>query len=201
MSKPHEPLPLAQRRLSDAVRAVVDPVPLWTDGVCRWEPAVYDRLRASLRGQPAGSSRTMPGSRLPCRSAILSLLVEIDTTVGKWESGEKSTVERLRTVAVADRAPDAVAEIDNYTQRIQSWATRAAELLGDRTEVDLRYPCPQAECGRKFYYRQNGSGETVRTWTLRVSEDGARCQSCDATWSAEQFAFLARLLGLPALPS
>ena len=199
MSKPHEPLPLAQRRLSDAVRAVVDPVPLWTDGVCRWEPAVYDRLRASLRGQPAGSSRTMPGSRLPCRSAILSLLVEIDSAVAGWESGEKNTVERLRTVAAADRAPDAVAEIDSYTQRIESWATRAAELLGDRAGVDLRYPCPQ--CGRKFYYRRNGSGEHVRTWTLQVSELGALCRACDATWTVEQFPFLARLLDCPELPT
>src|SRR5262249_2259895 len=42
------PLPLARRRLDDAVHALADPVPQWVDGACRWHPALYGRLRVAL---------------------------------------------------------------------------------------------------------------------------------------------------------
>jgi hypothetical protein len=36
---------------------------------------------------------------------------------------------------------------------------------------------------------------------LRVSEAGARCLACRATWEPAKLEFLAKLLGLPALPA
>jgi hypothetical protein len=39
------PLALARRRLTDAVHALADPVPVWDGGVARWSDSVYGRLR------------------------------------------------------------------------------------------------------------------------------------------------------------
>jgi hypothetical protein len=35
-------------------------------------------------------------SRPPCRTDVLALLVQIDTTVAGWEPYTKSTIDRLR---------------------------------------------------------------------------------------------------------
>lgn len=143
----------------------------------------------------------MPGSRLPCHGGILALLVEIDSTAAKWEPHEKSTLDRLRQVAAQDRAPEDVPLMDDYRKTIEAFTHRAADLLADRQpEVPLRLACPS--CGRKHVYRPDGSGDNVRCWALRVSEDGARCLGCNSSWKPDMLEFLAtRLLGLPALPS
>lgn len=79
-------LPLAKRRLGDAVAALADPVPLWADGVCRWTPSIYTSLRGSLRGSKTGRGGILRSA--PCRIEILTLCVEIDTTVAGWEPGQ-----------------------------------------------------------------------------------------------------------------
>lgn len=197
--RPEPLLPLARRRLADAVHALADPVPEWINGHCRYTPATYSRLRASLRSRPAGSVRLVPGSRPPCHSGILTLVVEIDTTAATWEPGEKTTLDRLRQVAERDRSPDDVALLDDYTQQIEAWTVQAGDLLADHEPtIPIRLPCPS--CGRKHYYRKDSAGDTVRSPTLTVSSAGARCLSCNATWTPEKFDFLAKLLGCPALP-
>lgn len=194
--RPH-PLPLARRRLSEAVTALAEPVAVWESGVCRWTPPVYTRLRAALRAKPSQSGRRVPSSRLPCRTDVLGLIFEIDTTAAKWEPHEKSTLDRLRQLAARDRAPEDVPALNDYRMQVESWTLRATDLLCDRSpEVALRLPCPS--CGRKHVYRTT-NGETVRSWALRVSEAGARCQNCQASWKPEQFEFLAALLGCLAL--
>jgi len=197
---PDNPLAMSRRRLRDAVNALAEPIPVWDGGVCRWSDAVYMRLRSSLRGAPTRSVRLVPDSRLPCRADVLTLLIDIDQTAAIWEPNGKGTVERLRQVAGQDRRPQDCELLDGYSATVEAWTVKAAELLGDiAPEVSLRLPCPS--CGSRFNYRPNGSGETVRSWALRVSESGARCQCCHATWLPEQFEFLAKLLGCPALPA
>lgn len=194
-----EPLKLSLRRLREAVHALVEPIPVWDGGTCRWSDALYWRLRRSLRGQPRQSGRRVPDSRPPCRTDVLTLLIDIDMTAAEWEPHGKGTIERLRQIAAQDRRPQDCELLDAYSATVEAWAVRAAELLGDKPpEVALRLPCPS--CGVRFIHR-HANGENVRAWALRVSEDGARCQACEATWQPEQFEFLARLLGCPALPA
>lgn len=204
VSKHHkhsEPLPLARRRLADAVCALVDPVPTWTAGRYVFTPATYLRLRGALQSRPAGTVRLVPDSRPPCHSGVLALIVEIDGTAAKWESGEKTTIDRLRQVALRDRAPEDVPLIDGIRETIETWTERAADLLADRSpEIPLRLACPN--CQKKHVYRPDGTGDNVRSWALRVSEDGARCLGCNASWKPDMLEFLAtRLLGLPPLPT
>jgi len=64
-----------------------------------------------------------------------------------------------------------------------------------------RWRCAcRPSCGARFVYRQ-GAGESVRSWALRVSEDGCECSGCRAFWPPEEFHWLARLLGCVPLPS
>lgn len=197
--RPDSPLAHAQRRLHDAVTALAEPTPIWEAGICRYSPPLYTRLRGSLRGQPTRLGRRVPSSRLPCRTDVLALLLDIDGTTARWHPHGKTTLDRLRELAAQDRRPQDCELLDDYRTRIEAWCHSAAELVADKPpEVALRLPCPS--CGTRFIYRPS-NGESVRTWALRVSEDGARCQSCDATWAPEQFEFLATLLGCPALPA
>ena len=89
------PLELARRRLDDAVHALADPAPEWAGGVCRWSDPLYVRLRGALPGRTVVNRREVDRRTLPCHMDVLSLLCEIDTTVGGWEPHGKSTLDRL----------------------------------------------------------------------------------------------------------
>ena len=191
-------LPLALRRLGDAAHGLVDPVPLWGGGVCRWSDSVYVRLRAALVGRTARSRAAMAGSRLPCRVDVLALVVDIDTAVAGWEpEGKGGTVERLHTLTARGFRPQDCELLDGYCHTIERWVIAAAELLGDRqVAVTLRgLRCPS--CGAGVVYR---GAEDIRGWALRVTEAGCECQACRAFWPPAEFHWLARLLGCVALP-
>ena len=190
------------RRFGNAVAALADPVPIWEHGACRWSDAVYQRLRAALVGKTgAGRRRAVPSSRMPCRTDVLVWLLEVDAAVAEWTpDGKGDTVDRLHTLTARGWRPQDCGLIDGYCELIEKWVLGAAELLGDRAPaVALRLPCPA--CGQQFTYRRSGGGESVRSWALRVSETGCECLGCRAFWGPDQFEFLARLLGCPALPS
>lgn len=201
MASTSEPLALARRRFTDAVGALVDPQPVWVAGACRWLPPVYVRVRDELqpRNKPGGRRR-VPDSRLPCRTDALVLVIDIDMTAAEWQPKGDGTMDRLNRLRERSWAPEDCELLDGFHDQLARWAVTAAELLGDSTPtVALRLPCPS--CGTRFAYRRNGVGEPVRVWALQVSEHGCRCQACRAEWQPEQFEFLARLLGLPALPA
>ena len=124
------PLPLAARRLGDAVHALADPLPAWDDGVCRWSDPLYVRLRAALTGRTVSPRRRAHGARLPCRTDVLALLCQIDAAVGGWEPHGKTTVDRLRQLAARSFRPQDCGQIDGYCAQLQQWAVAAAELLG-----------------------------------------------------------------------
>jgi hypothetical protein len=128
---------------------------------------------------------------------VLALLIEVDTTVGRWEPHAKNTVERLHQLAVHSWRPQDCELIDSYVDHLQHWSVAGTELLGAAPRVFLRVPCPQ--CGALFAYRRDSAGERVRTRALRVSEAGCKCGACGAFWGPEMFDWLARLMGCPEL--
>lgn len=147
-----------------------------------------------------GGRRQVPDSRLPCRTDILTLIIDVDMTVAEWQPQGEGAIDRLHRLRNRSWRPEDIELLDSHHQQLQGWAVTGVELLGDRSPtVALRLPCPA--CGTKQVYRRNQVGETVRVWALQVSEDGARCQGCEAAWQPEQFEFLAKLLGLPPLPA
>jgi hypothetical protein len=192
------PLALVRQRLEAAVHAIGDDIPIWDRGTARWSESVYSRLRASLVGRTSRSRASMSGSRVPCRVDVLTLVVDIDRAVSDWQPGKGGTVDRLHALTGRGWRPQDYQLLDGYRGQIERWVLAAAELLGDRqVAVALRYPCPA--CGEQYAYRHGGD-EWVRSWALRVTEDGCSCQVCRAFWPPNQFEFLARLLGCVALP-
>ncbi len=196
---PESPLGLSRRQFDDAVTALADRQPVWHDGVGRWSDSLYVRLRGALRGSMKAGRHRVAGSHLPCHSAVLALLVDVDQTVAKWQPEGAGTVDRLRRLRVNKWRPQDVELIDSYTAQLKKLTVEAVELLGDKVEVALRMPCPS--CGKKFVYRPAGKGDSpVRVWALRAGENGARCLGFNAAWEVDQLEFLATLLNCPPLP-
>jgi hypothetical protein len=192
------PLLLARRRLDDAISALADPVPVAVDGCYRWSEPLYTQARRALAGERLWGRRVV-GSRLPCRADVLTWLIDVDTTVARWEPDGKTTVERLRQLAARTFRPQDCGLIDGYRRLLERWALSAAELLAQHPAVSLELPCPH--CSARFAYRRDSTGETVRVWALRVSEAGCQCAACGTFWGPEMFTWLARLMGCPALPA
>jgi hypothetical protein len=121
------PLPIAKRRLADGVHALADEQPVWDGRVCRWQPALYDRLRAHLVGvQGVRRVRAASSSRLPCSLPVLDLLVAIDTTSRRWTPEEKrSTIERLRSLTHRGWRPMDVDAIEAIVDQLAMWTVAA----------------------------------------------------------------------------
>jgi hypothetical protein len=189
-------LPLAKRQLEDAVAAIADPQPAYAGGTCRWADPLYAQLRGALRDRP---QRHNPGWRAvaPCRLDVLALLVEIDAAVRSWCPDGKGTTDRLHQLIGRGYRPQDVALITGYSDRLQGWAITTTELLQPEAKVYLRQACPV--CAARYAYRDR-LGERVRAPALKVSESGCWCLACGAYWGPDQFHWLARLLGCPALP-
>lgn len=187
------PLAVAQRRFVDNVHAFVDRIPIWDGAVCRWQPALYSRVRSALSEKSLKSGRRiMPGSKSPCRTSCLDWLREVDATVGTWGPGG-GTMHTLRLLAGRSWRPQDCGLLDDWSGRLAVWSVEASTLLHDAVVVvPLRgIACPA--CGGRWAYRRR-DGETVRTPALTVSELGAECQLCSATWTTDQFEFLAKLI-------
>jgi hypothetical protein len=196
---PDGPLAVARHRLTDAVSALADPIPVCVGGgVYRWSESLYVQLRQALAGDRLWVRRVFH-SRLPCRADVLALVIEIDTAAAGWEPHGKSTVERLRGVVARGRRPQDCELIDVYCDRVARWGVAAAEVLALVPKVFLEVPCPR--CAARFAYRRDEVGDRVRMRALRIGEDGCTCLACSAFWPPERFEWLARLLGCPPLPA
>jgi hypothetical protein len=118
--------------------------------------------------------------------------------VGGVTPGKGGTVDRLHALTGRGWRPQDSQLLDGYCHTIERWVLAAAELLGDRqVAVSLRLACPS--CGEQYAYRHGGD-EWVRSWALRLTEDGCSCQVCRAFWPPREFEWLARLLGCEPLP-
>ncbi len=188
-------LPLARRRLHDAITALAAPQPVATDGGYWWEDPLYVNLRGALRGSRTRRSGVR-GPRPPCRVEVLGLLIDIDTTVAGWEPHGKGTLERFQLLAGRAWRPQDCDLLDGYSSTVERWVLAAAEVVTAAPRVFLEMPCPR--CSARFAYR-DGGGERVRARALRVSEEGCKCLACGSFWPPERFEWLARLLGCPAL--
>lgn len=191
---------MARRRLSDAVHALADRQPQWIDGVCRWADPLYTRLRGSMRGAPMQSGRRVPDSRLPCRTDILTWLIDVDMTVAEWQPQGSGTVDRLYRLQEKPYRPEDCELLDSYREQLVKWTTAATDMLGDvPPTVPLRLPCPA--CSSTTAHRRDGAGDYVRVPALQLSEAGCVCLKCAASWPPDKFHFLASLLGCKPLLS
>ena len=114
------PLALSQDRLDRVIHALVDEVPVWDGGTCRWKGSVYARLRQALRGRRgAGGLRLVAGPRTPCSVSVLDLVVAVDCAVARWEPDDKGdTADKLRRLVDRGWRPQDVAGMDSYAAQL-----------------------------------------------------------------------------------
>ncbi len=105
----------------------------------------------------------------------------------------KTTVDRLHQLTARGWRPQDCLAIDDYRAQLERWVLTAAELLAEHPRVFLHVACPR--CGARTAYRTDSGGEQVRSWALRVSENGCKCSACGAFWPSDRFEWLAWLLG------
>lgn len=130
---------------------------------------------------------------------MLDWLCQVDQTVAGWGAGG-GTVHTLQQLAAKTWRPQDCDQLDRWSDQLAVWATEAAQLLGDAVvAVPLRgVACPV--CGDRHAFRRR-DGETVRSPALTVSEVGAACGSCNASWDTDQLPWLARLLSGESIPA
>ena len=180
---------LALRQFRDAVHGFAEESVVWDGTAARRIPALYLRVRAAMSRQSASGGAGVHQSRLPCGIDPLDWCRQVDAEVGRWCGG--GTLYALRDLAGRTYGTDQSGVLVARTARLQQWARSAAELLGDvQRPVPIRQKCPN--CSQFWHYSAGG----VRQFALIVTEDAARCLSCQSVWDQSRFGILARMLGV-----
>lgn len=209
MTQPAEDghLPAAKTRLGNAISALIDPKPEYTDGTTRWRDSLYDQLHDAIPGSQGNASRVPQSSPPLCIDAV-ELKTEIDTAIAAWEprpqidaaQDNPPPITTIRLKAIEHRAwrPQDTHSIDQIAGNIEAWCESIKTMLNPPPKWSLPNPCPA--CDTAIVYRKNSAAETVRQPALQIGPAGCVCQNCHHTWAPEYFQHLAQVLGyeLPA---
>ncbi|ALA48631.1 hypothetical protein POPTART_85 [Mycobacterium phage PopTart] len=219
MTQPAEDgnLPAAKTRLGNAISALIDPKPEYTEGTTRWRDSLYDQLTEEIPGSQGNASRIPQSSPPLCIDAV-ELKTEIDATVAAWEPSSywvfgppypvpqrdltrehtPLTVLRLQLLERRPWRPQDTHGIEQISGRIEAWCESIKTMLNPPPKWSLPNPCPA--CDTAIVYRKNSAGETVRQPALQIGPSGCVCQNCHHEWGPQLFQHLANVLGyeLPA---
>lgn len=181
----------AATKLKNTIRPLAQEQPHW-DGQPRWADSLYTRMRVALTATTPTSGAPMQASKAPARIDVMAWFCDIDTTVAQWIRPGRTTTDKLNLLHDYPWTPDHLKLVKAITRRCEHWTEQAKELLGDNPPVvPLRKPCPL--CGEFWFYTGT---ENTRTFALRVSEHGAKCHSCKASWASNQeISVLLKMLG------
>ena len=93
-----------------------------------------DRLSFPLfsahRTRPATLRRAWPDSRLPYRTNVLALIIDIDMSVAEWQPEGDGALDRLARLRQRSRAPQDCELLDGCHLQLERWAVTAVEMLG-----------------------------------------------------------------------
>jgi len=154
--------------------------------------------------QPGGGGGSK--SKSPCWDDAIDLSIEIERAVLEWERsvrrqrGYSEVPDRLHRVSRFNHwRPQDCGSLAVLTALIHEWVAKIDALLDPPRRWTLPAPCPAIDCGATTVYRRDSGGDLIRAPALQINPDGCICMACHATWSPEQFVFLAGLIGdLPA---
>lgn len=185
---------LAVRQLGDAVHPWIAPQPFCLDGSVRTLDPLYALLVDEVPGGRNGAAGVSQMVKAPAHVDILDLLIVVDRFALENHPDGKTTPDRLLGLVSASWGVEDAGRVSGLVVQLQGFTKRAEELLGlAPVTVHLEFDCPR--CGAGWCRRPSKSGEWVRVRTLSVSERGAQCANCSASWSTQEFGFLAALLG------
>lgn len=201
-------LPAAKTRLGNAISALIDPKPEYTNGTTRWRDSLYDQLHDAIPGTGDGHSSRVPQSSPPLNIDAVELKHEIDTATAAWEPRPQIdasqthlppiTIIRLKTIEHRAWRPQDTHSIDQIAGNIEAWCESIKTMLNPPPKWSLPNPCPA--CDTAIVYRKNSAAETVRQPALQIGPAGCVCQNCHHEWGPQLFQHLANVLGyeLPA---
>ncbi len=148
--------------------------------------AVHDKPHSGNSGQWA----TGPAAWLDA----IDWCTTIETTVRGWAGihDDPQTILDGWCATSAWRPQDADT-VAGYARALHGWCRKAERLLSGASVMSVDADCPS--CGKRYIYRRNQYGETVRTAALEVTTAGCECLHCYQTWPSTQLEFLARVIG------
>lgn len=197
-------LPAAMRALTDAIHQLTEPRSTIHNDTIINGPSLYMQLWDAVDGEATNGGGSGGGakSRPPFWLDAFDLCREIDVAVECWQpafTGVPATVGRLKWILKRKWRPQDTRQMEQITTAVQSWAVSIDDLMNPKPKWTLPNPCPN--CGVKTVYRNDASGERVRTAALQINGNkGCTCQACRYTWEPHRFQILAGALGY-ALPT
>ena len=188
----------AKKQLDEAVQRLCFPNwKTYQSRLCQ-APSLYEQLQSDLAGSQ-GDSRTPAKSLPPLWIDAVELLKDIDGKARTWTGRKANTTpDRLFTLINKTFRPQDTKHVNQMATTVDGWCEAICNLLNPESVKHINAPCPS--CGRAWVYRRDSAGETVRQPSLKVVTNiGAMCQHCEASWAPDRYMFLCRLLGF-ALP-
>jgi len=186
----------AKQKLSDAIKALIDPQPrtILLDGghtKSTYIPSRWDHLVDSLGGQNV-CEKSGGEARLPIWADCLDEIRKIETTVATWTRAGNTTPKRLKAINNASYRPQDTDLVTAWAATIDAWSSRIDHLLDPPSTKEVLAPCPH--CGSRYHHRMS-SGERVKEAALQITANGCQCLCCKATWPPSRYIFLLRLIG------
>jgi hypothetical protein len=193
MTEQTELLAGAVTKLRDTIRPLAHPQPHW-DGKARMADPLYLRMREALTVSTSTTGAPMQASKAPARIDVLEWFCDVDKTVSRWIRPGAGTMDKLARLHDYRWTPHHLALVKAITSRCEHWTAHAKDLLGDNPIViPVGKACPVCE---EFWAYTGVGVERTRMFALRVSEQGARCHACRASWSTDQeIGVLLKMLG------
>lgn len=198
-------LPLALRKLDDALHALCEPRSQLADGRMAYVPSRYLQLQDATGGQqsnPGGGGGSK--SRPPLWADAFDQLREIDVAVEAWQpafNGVPPTVGRLRCLRARGWRPQDTKQIEQITSNLLEWVAAIDALFAEEPVRALWAAqgggfaaCPH--CGKTMAKKRDRGGELVQYPALQVLNDGStRCMACKTSWSPQLAMWVCRQLG------
>lgn len=162
------------------------------DGTSAWGKvgSLLDQLDEAVTTPSGAAGAFTPRSKPPCYVDALSLLAEIESTVGTFER---------QTLAGQVRAWALASPLVKATDTVTRWASMARTMLDPRSRRRVRgTSCPACGARRVFDCRDDATGEVHFRPPLEIDTDAGvcRCTSprCDAVWTTDRWEHLALVL-------
>ncbi len=187
----------ASDKLSKAVDRLCQPRMAVYHDTTRYALSLYRQLEQDLAGTQ-GDTRTPAKSLPPLWIDAAQLRIDMESKTRQWCRKERGIPARLGHLAGSSWRPQDTNHVTDMADTVNGWCETILHLLDPESVKHISAPCPS--CGREWVYRRDSAGETVRQPALKVVTNiGAMCQHCEASWAPDRYMFLCRLLGF-ALP-
>lgn len=183
----------AKSKLEDAVHRLCAPQSRVHRNHTLAGPSLYAILSTGLSARQ-GDTRTPAQSLPPLWVDACQLRLEIDSQVRAWRPRiNRETPALLHMLCDQPWRPQDTEQVTAMARQIRAWCDSIINLFDPEHKKFISAACPS--CGKRVVYKRDTAGEMVRQPALVVVTNiGAKCQHCDASWAPDKYLFLCKLL-------